>query len=208
MSKSIWDDNYDKGKRFKSTDGLYDDPKDYKGKSGKSYGDDDAFTHIRRKDCYEDHPILELGGGKLIGGNCYRHQKHEDVALYVALDGMHAHPTFDPTLTEQPVSVYYPIVNMGVPKVPEKFDLLVDTILATLAAGKTVHIGCIGGHGRTGLVITALVARLGIDPDPLNWVRTNYCKKAVESAAQENFLLVHFGVPVKGKVVDKLPWGF
>lgn len=152
--------------------------------------------------CHETHPDLNIGGGVLIGGNCREHTRHEDVNLYVALDYSMAHPIFEIGKTI-PHCVYYPIKNMGIPKRPDKFEALVTTIGLALSQGLRVHIGCIGGHGRTGMVIAAVVARLGIAPDgdSIGWTRENYCKKAVETKAQENFLVVNFGckMPPAGK---------
>lgn len=156
---------------------------------------------IKAGACHETHPDLALGGGTLIGGNCRDHGRHAGVNLYVALDYGMAHPKFEAG-AEPAQCIYYPIENMRVPNKPDKFAALIDFIVAELAKGKRVHVGCIGGHGRTGLVIGAVVARLGVAPDndAIGWVRANYCKRAIETTGQENFLVVHFGAkmpPVK-----------
>ena len=160
--------------------------------------------------CHESHPPLHIGGGTLLGGNCEKHHRHEWVDFYVALDRYMAHPVFDPDVPA-PQCVYYPITNMKAPNRPDKFKALVDNIVARLSIGQTVHVGCIGGHGRTGLVLAAVVQSLNVpanDPglsanDCIGWVRKHYCKKAVESVAQENFLIVNYGAkpqPKKQKV--------
>jgi hypothetical protein len=69
-----------------------------------------------------------------------------------------------------------------------------DVALHSPADGKTVHVGCVGGHGRTGIVISAIVAELTGKKDAIQWVRKHYCKKAVESKAQVQFLMKHYGV--------------
>lgn len=207
----------------------------------KGYGDDDAFSldgftadgrymgrgkgrasHepdpdlFRRGQCYTSHPPLKVGGGVLLGGNCRDHVAHQGVDLYVALDGGHKQPYFEAGWSWDylPRAVYYPIENMRIPNNVPKFVDLIDVIVAALGQGKKVHVGCIGGHGRTGLVLAAVVAKLGIagkENDAIGWVRENYCKRAVETTAQENFLVVNFGAkPVRkgqGKV-DKLHDGF
>lgn len=160
------------------------------------------------KSCHETHEPLHIGGGTLIGGNCNKHERHKKVHLYVALDSYQSHPLFDGL--EPARCCYYPITNMKVPANPEKFRLLIDMIVDELAQGRTVHVGCIGGHGRTGLVIGAVVARLGIaeDNDAIGWVRTKYCNRAIETAGQENFLVVHYGVKMPAKkLVDKFKSG-
>lgn len=147
--------------------------------------------------CHESHPDLQLGGGTLIGGNCRDHKRHKGVDLYVALDGSQEHPLFE--IGELPPRcVYYPIQNMGIPARPDKFKALIEMILLALSAGNRVHVGCIGGHGRTGMVIAAVVARLN-EPgfDAIKWTRDNYCIKAVETKPQEGFLVTQFGVKMQ-----------
>lgn len=146
------------------------------------------------KRCHETHPDLHIGGGTLIGGNCREHRRHADVNLYVALDASMEHPLFE-IGKPIPHAIYYPIQNMKIPTRPDKFAALIDIIMAGLDKGLRIHVGCIGGHGRTGTVIAAVVARLGIAPDndAIAWVREHYCKKAVENKMQENFLVVNFG---------------
>ena len=149
--------------------------------------------------CYQSHPELPLGGGTVIGGNCLNHKAHM-ANIYVALCDSHMHPTFheDMLMVGGPVCIHYPITNMKAPNNPTKFKALITYLEAELLNGSQVHIGCIGGHGRTGLVIAALVARLGVSDDPIGWVRANYCGRAVESDIQENFLVVHFGAKIPG----------
>ena len=92
------------------------------------------------------------------------------------------------------MEVYYPITDRSAPKNVEQFKQLIDWTIAHLKAGKKVHAGCIGGHGRTGLFFAALVKTLGITDDAITYVRKNYCKKAVESKVQVEFLVQNFGI--------------
>lgn len=178
-------------------------------------GGDQGRWHgpAQRTYCHESHPDLHIGGGILVGGNCRNHARHKDVDLYVALDGSMEHPLYE-VGKAPPHCVYYPIKNMKVPTRPDKFEALVDMIVGVLGKGGKVHVGCIGGHGRTGLVIGAVVARLEIAPenDAINWVRKHYCKRAIETAGQEGFLITYFGSkpipPRKDKSVDKSLPGF
>ena len=169
------------------------------------------------KPCHEDHPPLHIGGGTLLGGNCKSHTRHANVSVYIALDEAMRHPLFDETMDWKitPVSVFYPITNMRVPNRPDLFTMLIDYIIAALKDGATVHVGCIGGHGRTGLVLAAVVARLGITSDAIGYVREHYCKRAVENRQQEGFLATHFGCdlppharPAYKEKVDKRFEGF
>ena len=52
-----------------------------------------------------------------------------------------------------------------------------------------VLIFCMGGHGRTGTCISALMIANGWKPrDAEKWIREHYCSKAVESVSQEAYL--------------------
>jgi len=146
------------------------------------------------KRCHETHPDLPIGIGTLIGGNCRNHDRHKDVALYVALDYSMEHPKFLPemSITDAPRCVYYPIENMKIPRHADNFAELVKLIRRYLDLGQRVHVGCIGGHGRTGLVIAAVASHY-FEGDCIAWTRNNYCDRAIESKAQENFLVVHYG---------------
>jgi hypothetical protein len=93
-----------------------------------------------------------------------------------------------------------------------EFKKLIAWLDEQLSSGLKVHVGCVGGHGRTGTVLSALVAariargvEIAVDGDVIGYVRTNYCKKAVETAAQVEFLVQHYGVKsVSGSYVDRV----
>lgn len=139
--------------------------------------------------CHESHGELKLGTGVLRGGSCYSPKKGYDVYLSLQTDlyGNESYPW------EAPVELHYRIDDQGVPKTPARFKKLVTYLCTQLQDGKRVHVGCIGGHGRTGLVIAAIYAEMSGDKDAIQWVRKNHCKKAVESSAQIKFLMEHFG---------------
>lgn len=147
--------------------------------------------------CYESHPVLELLGGKIVGGACSS-PLVTDSHIHIGLD--HSMALTARRFPWSPGTEFlYPITDMQAPNHPESFAKLVDWIIGELKTGKKIHIGCIGGHGRTGTVLAAVVAKgLGI-ADAITWVRERYCVKAVESKAQVDFLAQHYGVkPVAG----------
>lgn len=164
--------------------------------------------------CHERHPDLPMGNGIIVGGNCNNHTRHSSVDLYVALDSYQSHPLFEIDM-EPSTSFYYPIMNMGIPKRVDKFQAMVGLICHHLHAGKKVHVGCIGGHGRTGMVLAAVASQMGVcgpENDAIGWIRANYCRKAIETKAQEGFIVVNFGAKVQTASktpyqVDKLPKG-
>lgn len=142
--------------------------------------------------CYESHPVLELGGGKFIGGSCL-HPMSAEADIYIGFERSMA-VTNGNLFAGGPQHISYPIPDRMAPEDAESFKALVLYIKQALAQGKTVHAGCIGGHGRTGTFLAALVKEVRGEEDAITWVRTNYCKKAVESTAQVQFLAEHFGI--------------
>lgn len=144
------------------------------------------------KRCYETHPALKIGKFQVYGGSCLNPAKY-DADTYVGLD-----PSMQLTSRMYPWNgsqdVLFPITDTRAPKDPEEFKKLIEWIVEKLNMGRLVHVGCIGGHGRTGLVLTALVAELTKEKDPIKYVREHYCNKAVESQEQIDFLVKHYGV--------------
>ena len=151
--------------------------------------------------CYLKHPPLKLPGTDLViyGGSCLS-PAVKDADIYIGFDD-----SMKFTKRAYPWNAgeefLFTIRDMSVPDSPTQFGKLVDWTKAQLEAGKKVHCGCLGGHGRTGTFLAALVSRFG-EKDAITYVRKNYCKKAVESSKQIAFLKEHFGViaaePTKG----------
>lgn len=71
-------------------------------------------------------------------------------------------------------------------------------VVELLNKGKSVGIFCVGGHGRTGYFASAVIWILGIpqayDTDPIGFLRSAYCEKAVESEAQMKSLADFTGI--------------
>jgi hypothetical protein len=154
--------------------------------------------------CYETHPKLVIGGGTLVGGSCSC-PKEKHAHVYVGLDhSMKTHKSWPwlPQKKNPPVDVHYPITDYQAPSDSGSFIAMVAWLCTQLQKGKVVHVGCIGGHGRTGTVFSAIVAVLEkqgkldlgkYKGNAIEWVRKHYCKKAVESKEQVDFLNKHFG---------------
>ena len=69
-------------------------------------------------------------------------------------------------------------------------ESLVDEAHEALAKGDTVEVGCIGGHGRTGTFLAALlvkVERLNGD-EAVKRVKETYCCDAVETPGQRGMI--------------------
>lgn len=148
--------------------------------------------------CYESHPALKLGNGtagfKVYGGSCST-PVVKDADVYVGLDwGMKiTRPTYPwDDAAPKVVEVKFQITDMKVPDDEDEFVRMIDWLVERVRDGRKVHVGCIGGHGRTGMVLAALASRFGHDR-PIAYVRENYCAKAVETGEQVEFLARLFG---------------
>lgn len=179
---------------FEDEQYYYDEKKD---KNYKVYETNKPYVK-----CAHTHPPLPLGDGlKIYGGAC-SDPIVPNMDVSVGLDrgfypqgiGRNMAPW------DGKIETLFEIPDMGVPSSIEKFRKLIDFLEESVRAGKVVHVGCIGGHGRTGMVFAALVKQMLPDEeDSIGYVRANYCTKAVESAQQVDWLHKHFDIKkVKG----------
>ena len=89
--------------------------------------------------------------------------------------------------------LYYPVKDYGI--LPnDVLDDLVSKIIDRIRNGKKVGLFCMGGHGRTGYVASIVLGKLGYK-DPIQFLRANYCKEAVESNAQIQHIADVLGEP-------------
>jgi hypothetical protein len=142
--------------------------------------------------CYESHPPLKFAGHKIFGGSCIN-PVVKDSDVYIGFDfGMKFTPRSYPWNKGE--EILFRITDTSVPKDKEEFDKLLAFTKESLEKGLKVHAGCIGGHGRTGLFFAALINFMGVDiEDTISYVRENYCEKVVESRAQVDWLVKHYG---------------
>jgi len=142
--------------------------------------------------CAHTHPLLTFaeGQGAIQGGSCYSPQGTYDVEI--ALCGGAKTPSL--LLPWGTQYARFPIQDQHPPSDKDTFDKLIDWTIAQMAAGKKVHVGCIGGHGRTGVFLAVLYQRLTGDDDAIVSLRQRYCKKAVESQRQVDWLHKHYGI--------------
>lgn len=142
--------------------------------------------------CAHHHPSLVIEGvGAIQGGSCYTPQGEYDVEILLC-SGAKLPTTMLPWDKTQFVRLS--ITDRHAPSNFEQFDKLIDWTIDQMKEGRKVHVGCIGGHGRTGTFLAALVYKATGEEDAITWVRQHYCKKAVESLAQVNFLNKHYGI--------------
>ena len=169
-------------------------------KGSKSVHRSEGYTHSSHSHhgggferCHKSHPALKLPGTELVihGGSCCN-PVVTDADVYIGFDsGMQRTSARFPW--NSGTEVYFKINDMSPPDDAVEFAKLVSWTKTQLEAGKKVHAGCIGGHGRTGTFLAALVSAFG-EKDAIAYVRKHYCEKAVESSGQVKFLGKHFDV--------------
>lgn len=144
------------------------------------------------KRCYESHPPLPIGEFFIYGGSC-GYPIVLDADIYVGFDhsmkkSEKAYPWNDGH------SFLFPIMDGTAPKDLQEAKKLIDWLALNLSSNQKIHVGCIGGHGRTGTILAALVQVMTGEKDAIEYVRKNYCKKVVESHEQVEWLHKHFGI--------------
>jgi protein-tyrosine phosphatase len=78
----------------------------------------------------------------------------------------------------------------GAPLVPEETERVLDYALKAAQVGRFVELGCHAGHGRTGTALAAVMIMAGRPlKTAVNNVWDNYCELAIETRAQELYLL-------------------
>lgn len=165
-------------------------------------------TNASYKACYHSHPSLKFvaldsKSYEIYGGNCSTPIVY-DADIYIGFAGSTDNPSkiypWDAEYKPSIVVNYY-IQDMHAPNDAKSFRKMVDWTCNQLLLGKKIHAGCIGGHGRTGTFLAAVVAQMTGMADAIQYVREHYCKKAVESKEQIDFLVSEYGVsevePVK-----------
>ncbi len=167
-----------------------------------NYGDNyslDGFDSVLGKAesfmprCFTSHPALEIEGFKVYGGSCSA-PVVKDADIYIGLDHSMKNSKESFPWNNTVIEIFYPITDMSAPKDAKEFLKMIKWTAEQIRAGKKVHIGCIGGHGRTGTVLAALVAYMTGEKDAITYVRKHYCEKAVESDSQIAFLNKNFGI--------------
>ena len=82
----------------------------------------------------------------------------------------------------------YISVNWSDGEVPPMSKDFITSLANFVREGNNILVHCVGGHGRTGTLLMCLLLREGYTGDVLFWLRKNYCKKAVETKRQIEYL--------------------
>jgi hypothetical protein len=146
--------------------------------------------------CYEKHPLLKIIVGENVytisGGTCnFPPPIGTDILIgfdYGMVNTLLDYPW------EPGVAVRFMVSDGKAPEDPKQYKKLVAWTAEQILAGKKVHTGCIGGHGRTGMFLAALVKYMTGNENAIGYVRDNYCESAVETTVQVKFLAKYFDI--------------
>ncbi|CAN5473594.1 protein-tyrosine phosphatase family protein [soil metagenome] len=99
--------------------------------------------------------------------------------------GLYLDPAWEP---EWPAAlIEWP--DFGLPSFPDDAHRKIVGAFRRARAGERVEVGCLGGLGRTGTVLACFAVLCGLDPAPaVEWVRTGYDRRAIETAGQEQWV--------------------
>lgn len=170
---------------------------------------------VQTTPCIRPHPALPIGKYVIFGGMAAK-PIVEDADIYVSLhkgassglatdvwSGGICDPAVDLWPDGKTIEISFPIVDWSIPDDDKKFKQLVTFLGHQLTKGLKIHVGCVGGHGRTGMVLTAIYAQMTGDKDAIQYVREHYCGHAVETKSQVKFLMEHYGVSDPANLMPK-----
>lgn len=168
-----------------------------------------------QRGCTTKHPPLsfEIDGkiGNIYGSSCSDPIFAAD--LFISLDDNAPVFPFEQPWYENELNqkhVRYFIKDYSVPDDSQEFDLCVELAIKTLSEGKTVHVGCISGHGRTGMFLSTVVQKMIGDElkqegiSAIDYVRDNYCARVVETLEQIMFLHANFDISIPKKEFEEV----
>jgi protein-tyrosine phosphatase len=145
-----------------------------------------------------EHKPIYVGGGILTGGKNKEQQCAAD--LWVHLDQYYNevvdHFDFIDTQAEKQIvfntkqrHIVLPITDLEIPTSMKHTKRTLDVMHEYIFDKKQhVHVHCMGGHGRTGMILACFLGLYTEISDPVEWLRKNYCEKAVETIIQHMFV--------------------
>jgi hypothetical protein len=95
----------------------------------------------------------------------------------------------------QPLSLYIGWPDFGALDL-ELLAEAIDWLIPHLYSNKsTIEIACVGGHGRTGTFLAAVMIHEGwAVKDAIEYIRGGYCNKAIETVDQEDMLAQYYNL--------------
>jgi hypothetical protein len=80
--------------------------------------------------------------------------------------------------------------DLGLPAVEAEARAAIRETFELASSGVRVEVGCAGGTGRTGTVLACMAVLAGVPrEEAVRWVRDRYDPRAVETPAQEHWVL-------------------
>lgn len=95
---------------------------------------------------------------------------------------------------------YFPCPDYGVLS-ERNLAYLVTQIISFLKQKKRVVLFCLEGHGRTGYVTACVIGKLGVK-NPVQFLRTKYCNKIIETASQMTEVAKYLGIDLSKEIKD------
>ncbi len=150
------------------------------------------------KKCHEGNIfVLQIGNVKVFGGGSSRGYKPFQVDILVDTLGTFTNESLPsrteylfPTLASLwPIVLPLEITNGCAPSwVKLEWEAFI-LDLENIKEEKDLLVFCVGGHGRTGTILSILVGLVHPERgDPVKWIRDNYCEQAVESKKQIEYV--------------------
>ncbi len=98
-------------------------------------------------------------------------------------------PHFFETLEKNNLEVFHsPIEDYSTPSI-EQTDSILNFIQTCIDNKKNVLIHCMGGYGRSGTIMGCFASKYLNETDPIQYVRNTRGEDAIETEAQEEFVL-------------------
>lgn len=100
------------------------------------------------------------------------------------------------------ISIPWP--DMSLPEVPD--DFWVALAQEIIYQDRNCLIACAGGHGRTGTALAILAHLIAGIQNPIEFVRWAYCKEAVETHEQKNYVAKITGIYEEIEIKEDIWW--
>lgn len=117
---------------------------------------------------------LFLGQSVILFGGPYRQRPANMVGVKMAVE------------IDRPYDINVPTRDYSVPAIKD-VDAGLIGMLEYLLQGREIYVGCMGGIGRTGLMLAIAAKAFGV-PDPIAHVRATFNVHAVETGEQKEYV--------------------
>lgn len=148
---------------------------------------------------------IETPGGVYLGGSASHVSEKFDADFVVDMNGhypMERKPILSgsKSLLSKLAEFISPSENHKQPKVlkvscadfaaPSVSPKMWNKLVSLFPKGSKVLVTCVGGHGRTGTAMASILVASGVSgAKAINFVREHYCDLAIETVAQEDYVL-------------------